>query len=139
MNNHYLTTRTFLLVSSIMCGVLFTLWSSKNDNPVINNPAFYWYTNNTNIMKDTIISYIHEPALQSDSLLVLKPNVPELGIPKIGSVLYVPISQISPQGFMGKVVSVRRDSLIYVTVQYKPVGASIADSGGKLDDYVQSK
>ena len=38
---------------------------------------------------------------------------------------------------MGKVISIKRDSLVYVTTEYKPVGASIADSEGVLDEYMR--
>ena len=103
---------------------------------VRNNPEYYFYAGDANIMNDKAAFYISHSAV-AHSLLVLKSDVPGNALPLTGSVIYIPISRKTPKGFMGKVISIKRDSLVYVTTEYKPVGASIADSEGVLDEYMR--
>jgi len=64
-------------------------------------------TGTINVLKDNATSYISEPVV-SDSVVVFRGNTPDAIIPKTGECIFIPVSEKTPYGFLGKVISVER-------------------------------
>lgn len=134
---HFTFTRVLpavLVVAGLYLG--YRVCFPPRPQAVANNPAYYDRAGNTDILKRPYGSYLAAP-VTSDSLLLFRRDAPAGAIPRVGSIIYVPISEAAPSGCMGVVTSVASDSLVRVSIRFKPVGASIADSGDGLDTFIR--
>lgn len=103
---------------------------------VRNDSKYYHCVDRVNVLNGVALSYIHEP-VTSDTLLVLDGDTPADAVPRLGSVIYVPCSEMAPQSVSGEVYGIRYDSLIYVSLKFAPVGLSIVDREGGLMGYIR--
>lgn len=138
MKKIHFTFIRVLLAALVVAGLYtgYRVCSPTYPQAVANAPFYYDRAGKTDILKCPYRSYL-AASVTSDSLLLFRRDAPAGAIPRVGSVIYVPISDAAPSGCMGVVTSVVSDSLVRVSVRFKPVGASIADSGDGLDAYIR--
>lgn len=95
-----------------------SLASCSEDNDISSNnlpdSKDVYTTTDCNIkaLNEEFIGYIE--TISDDNTVVFRSGSPESIIPEIGDKLFIPISEKTPFGFMGKVKSVDRNGAIYV-------------------------
>lgn len=95
---------------------LFCLFSCKeSDNEVIVRPP-------TNEPSSAVLVFSEETtnnyvASVTEDEFVLNPNTPNDKIPKVGTIIQLPVSPNSPYGFLGKVVSVQKNGDITIKTE----------------------
>lgn len=87
--------------------------------PTIEN-NYYSSVENINILKEDAIPFIIEK-VESDSLIVFSDQTPEEALPLIGGVLYIPISDNTPYGFLGRVTAIEKGNPIIVRTESVPL------------------
>lgn len=84
-----------------------------NSNNLPDSKDVYTTTDcNIKALNEEFIGYIE--TISDDNTVVFRSGSPESIIPEIGDKLFIPISEKTPFGFMGKVKSVDRNGAIYV-------------------------
>lgn len=113
--------KTLSVLSLLFLIVAFQACKNDDDlqTPVVNN-QYYTATNDINILKEDAIQYIQEDVV-SDSLIVFSSNTPEDALPKVGAKLFIPVSDKTPYGFLGKVKSVENGNPIRVITEALPL------------------
>lgn len=86
---------------------------SEDITATANDPKYYTTANNLSILKEDALDYI-ENAVTNDSLIVFSSETPDEVIPKVGSHIYVPVSEKTPYGMLVKVVSVSKGNITSV-------------------------
>jgi hypothetical protein len=65
------------------------------------------------ILNDEIIGYIVD-SIGADGIIKFSSDIPEVNVPKVGSAIFIPISDKTPYGLLARVESVKKDNYIYV-------------------------
>lgn len=76
--------------------------------------------NTSVIVLENISQYIADE-VETDSLIVLSANTPDDLLPKIGSTIFIPISEKTPSGFLGKILSIEKGNPIKVFTESAPL------------------
>lgn len=96
---------TFKLL--IVCIAIGTLFSCNDDSEVfVENVPYNQVDNAVSTLSDEAIVHITTEVL--DNKIVFDENTSEDLIPKVGTIIQAPISEKTPYGFLGKVVSVEK-------------------------------
>lgn len=72
------------------------------------------------LILDNISKYISEK-VETDSLIIFSTTTPDNLLPKVGTSFYIPVSEKTPYGFLGKVVSVEKGNPIKVFTESVPI------------------
>lgn len=94
------------------------IYSCKSDDDALsaeidNNSTYYSQANVINILKENTVQFI-EDCPDNDSVLVFSSSIPDEALPKVGSIIFVPISEKTPYGYLGKVASIDEGEQIKV-------------------------
>lgn len=107
----------------IMAGLLVSCYENVIEGAFVRpdvNEKYYDVNDKICILKEEAIPYIEEK-VTSDSLLVFSGNTPEDALPKVGVMLYVPVSDNTPYGFLARVVSIEKGSSIKIHTETLPI------------------
>lgn len=85
-----------------------------------NNSNYYTQTNAVNVLKEEAQQFIAESPT-NDSLLVFSSSTPDEALPRVGTIIYVPITEKTPYGFLGKVTAIERGNVIMVKTESVPL------------------
>jgi len=101
--------------------VIFNSCKESEDIAVNANDSKYYNTaNNLSILKEDALDYI-ENAVTNDSLIVFSSQTPDEVIPKVGSHIYIPVSDKTPYGMLVKVLSVNKGTNTSVQTEALPL------------------
>lgn len=108
--------KIFSLLIAIV--VLTAIYSCKSDDDVLstginNNSTYYSQANVVSILKEGAVRFIEE-CPENDSVLVFSSSTPDDALPKVGSIIFVPISEKTPYGYLGKIASIDKGAQIKV-------------------------
>lgn len=79
------------------------------------NPYFST-TNDISIYNEDVTQYILEVC--DDGLTIIyDASTPNDALPKVGALIYIPVSESTPYGVLARVISIQRDDVIYVEVE----------------------
>jgi len=113
-------------VLSILSVLLFivTFQACKSDDavqaPAVDSKYYTTAQNDIVILKDDAIQYIQEK-VETDSLIVFSNSAPDEVIPQVGTKIFIPVSEKTPYGFLGKVTSVEKANPIKVFTEALPL------------------
>ena len=113
--------KSFLFTLFAIIMVMFN--SCKESEDIIataNDPKYYTTANNLSILKEEALDYI-ENAVTNDSLILFSGKTPDEVIPKVGSHIYVPVSDKTPYGMLVKVLSVNKGTTTSVHTEALPL------------------
>ena len=113
--------KSFLLTLFALIMVIFNSCKESEDIAVNANDSKYYNTaNNLSILKEDALDYI-ENAVTNDSLIVFSSQTPDEVIPKVGSHIYIPVSDKTPYGMLVKVLSVNKGTNTSVQTEALPL------------------
>ncbi|MFZ4456746.1 MAG: hypothetical protein ACOYOT_11045 [Bacteroidales bacterium] len=69
------------------------------------------------VYKNEITQYIKDGIINQDSILVFSKNTPKDLIPKVGDIIFIPITEKTPYGFFAKVNSIQTNSNIEIKTE----------------------
>ena len=101
--------KLFIIISAFL---ILAASSCKKTNDE-NSSTYYSSADGVSILNDEVLDYISD--IESDTIIVFSNSTPEDAIPKINSIIYVPVSEKTPYGLLSKVVSVTERNGVYVT------------------------
>ena len=85
-----------------------------------NDSNYYTQVNVVNVLKEEAQQFIVESPT-NDSLLVFSSLTPDEALPKVGTIIYVPITEKTPYGFLGKVTSIEKGNETMVKTESVPL------------------
>jgi len=112
--------RKYLFFSWILAVVLLLSCSDDKNDGVGNNVNGNAAQNASVVVLDNISQYIVDE-VESDSLITFSENTPDNLLPKVGATVFIPISDKTPAGFMGKIISVEKGNPIKVLTEAAPL------------------
>ena len=86
---------------------------------VVNN-NYYTTANGITVLKEEAQLFIVESPT-NDSLLVFSSSTPDEALPNVGTIIYVPITEKTPYGFLGKVTAIEKGNEIMVKTESVPL------------------
>lgn len=118
----YTMKKYILFFSALLFIAAFQACNDDEEIPsIIEKNEYYTTVNEINILKqEAAVSYIVEK-VESDSLIVFSRNTPKEVLPEVGTMLFIPISEKTPYGFLGKVKSVEEGNSIKVFTETLPL------------------
>ena len=119
--------KLFIIISAFL---ILAASSCKKTNDE-NSSTYYSSADGVSILNDEVLDYISD--IESDTIIVFSNSTPEDAIPKINSIIYVPVSEKTPYGLLSKVVSVTERNGVYVTTT--PLSLDEAFEYLSVDDY----
>ncbi len=100
----------YLIRTSMFFWGLLFVWSCSDDSdsPDIDTTPSNQVSSVVKVFPEEAIKYLAEEVSANEVVLDL--NIPENLIPKVGTIIQIPMSEKSPYGFLGKVVSIEKNS-----------------------------
>lgn len=88
---------------------------------------------NVVVMDEQVVQYVE--SCQNDSIIKFSSSIPENLIPRIGSIIYVPQSEKTPYGYLGKIIKVEKTDGYKVFTETAPLDEVFGDLsvGGTIE------
>ena len=109
------------ILSLLFLVVAFQACKSDDElqTSVVNN-NYYTTTNGITVLKEEAQQFIVESPT-NDSQLVFSSSTPDEALPNVGTIIYVPITEKTPYGFLGKVTAIEKGNEIMVKTESVPL------------------
>lgn len=122
MKSLFITSRHILIIFITLLSITScyeNIIEGSIDRPHVNE-QYYDSNDNICILKEEMTQYIDDMVI-SDSLLIFNANIPEEALPKVGTNIFIPVSDKTPYGFLAKVSSIERGSKVYIQTTTLPL------------------
>lgn len=106
--------RKYLFLSWIL-GFALLISCSDDKNDQAEQTPFNQPNSEVKVYTEAEANYVSEEA--TEDALVFKSNTPDNVLPKVGSIIQMPISENTPYGFLGRVTEVKKGDKIVVTTE----------------------
>lgn len=103
------------LLLPLFIGVFSLLSCNDDDNETVKETPFNEPTSEVRIYTESEANYVAEDV--SENSIVFNANTPADIVPEVGRIIQLPVSDHSPYGFLGRVVSVKKEGNIVVTTE----------------------
>lgn len=106
--------RNYLLLSWILAVVLL-LSCSDDKHEQVEQVPFNQPNSEVRVYTEAEANYVSEEVTEDE--LVFKSNTPDNVLPKVGTIIQMPISENTPYGFLGRVIDVKKGDKIIVKTE----------------------
>ena len=99
----------------IFLSILYSFWSCETEVMPITSLEGNDRSNHAekvNILNEDVADYIENKILDQDTALIFNQNMPDDKIPEEDEVIFIPVTEKTPYGFLGKVKSVKQEGTI---------------------------
>lgn len=112
--------RNIFRFTSLLIGLFFVCSCSDDSQVVTNdNTKFNQISNTVTELTDDAINHITS-TVDGDEI-VFDANTPQNLLPQVGTIIYASVSEKTPYGFLGKVVSVEKEGNIVIKTEVVPL------------------